>query len=111
MKTLLLGLALSFSAGASAGNLYYSNGPVEGMELAKDPSYLIYSDVCFVSSGAIGQRSLQKILLKNTQMTSPFARYDASKDVINYGFVDTMCVDDGRTYGECRELRKAKRCR
>jgi hypothetical protein len=111
MKTLLVVCGLSFSGLCSAANLYYSNGPVEGMELVKDPSYLIYSDVCFVDSGANAQRNLQKILLKNMQMSSPFARYDASKDVINYGFVDSMCVDDGRTYGECRELRKAKRCR
>jgi hypothetical protein len=111
MKTLLVVFGLTFGGSAFAANLFYSNGPVEGMELAKDPSYLIYNDVCFVASGVNAQRSLQKILLKNTQMSSPFARYDANKDVINYGFVDTMCVDDGRTYGECRELRKAKRCR
>jgi hypothetical protein len=110
MKTFLVICGLSFGSYASAANLLYSNGPVEGMALAKDPSYLIYSDVCFVDSGASAQRSLQKILLRNLQMSSPFARYNATKDVINYGFVDTMCVHRGRTYGDCRELRKAQRC-
>jgi hypothetical protein len=110
MKTFLFVCGLSFSTLSFSANLFYSNGPVEGMELVKDPSYLIYSDVCFVDSGATAQRSLQKILFKNMQMMNPFARYNATKDVINYGFVDTMCVHRGRTYGDCRELRKAKRC-
>lgn len=110
MKFLASILVFGLSASAFAGNLYYTDGPAKGKDVAKIQTYIGYNDICFVGSGEAARASLYNILAEDYELEGVFSKFDKTKDKIVYGYLQTKCTDDGLSEAECRSVKTAKRC-
>lgn len=103
-------IVLGLSASAFAGNLYYSNGPAKGKDIAKIRTYIGNSDICFVGNGEVARKSLFEILDEDYEFEGAFTKFNKTNSTIVYGYLQTKCTDDGMTEAECRSVKIAKRC-
>jgi hypothetical protein len=110
MKALFMLIILQFSASAIAANLYYSNGPAKGKDVAKVRTYIGYNDICFVGSISTARSALYSILNDDYEKESVFTSLDKTKDRVIYGYVDSKCTDEGESESDCRSVKTAKRC-
>lgn len=110
MKKIIVVIVALISVSAFAGNLYYSNDPAKGKEVAKALAYIGYHDICFVNRGKVAEVSLYTFLSNDNEKSSAFASFDKNKDIVVYGYVDSKCSDESGSEASCRSVKVAKRC-
>ncbi|WP_374074838.1 hypothetical protein [Bdellovibrio bacteriovorus] len=98
------------SASAASGALYYTEGELAGQEV-KSSSYIGYYETCFAGNAYAAKNKLVKLMNNDIEKDGAFAKVDAKKDVIVFGYTDTKCLDEGATVSECRSVSIAARCR
>lgn len=108
--TLVSKKSLESTFAPPAGNLYYSDGPAKGEEVSEVPAYIGYQNICFVGNGFAAKSSLYSLLDNDHERSSVFTFFHKNKDILNYGYTDNKCIDDGEDAENCRSVKTAKRC-